>query len=104
MKRLFVLVFAVLFSANAYAATYFVKTGGSDAATGLDDANAWATISKINSFNFADGDIIQFNRGDTFSDTYLYLTNTTTATAKTITIQDYGTGDLPWVGGSNRYI
>ncbi len=48
-------------------ATYFVKTGGSDAATGLTDALAWATIAKVSGKVFVAGDIVQFRQGDTFT-------------------------------------
>ena len=54
----------LIFSINpGYSATYYVKNGGDDRANGLSDANAWATIAKVNDFakspGFSDGDIIQ---------------------------------------------
>jgi hypothetical protein len=58
----------ILFVASgswAEAASYFVKNGGSDAADGLSDANAWANISKVNSTAFSAGDTINFRRGST---------------------------------------
>jgi hypothetical protein len=66
----------ILFVASgswAEAATYFVKNGGSDAADGLSDANAWANISKVNSTAFSAGDTINFRRGSTWTGTTLVI-------------------------------
>ena len=91
----------LIFSVNSvYSATYYIKNGGNDRANGLSDANAWATINKVNSVNFADGDIIQFKRGQTFDDAVLTLGGVTNPTTKTITLQAYGIGTLPWLGGT----
>jgi hypothetical protein len=46
-------------------ATYYVKSTGSDSNSGLSDALAWKTISKVNSQTFSPGDTILFNCGDT---------------------------------------
>ena len=48
------------------ATTYFVKPageGGSDSNTGLSDAQAWATISKVNGHSFQTGDNVFFKCG-----------------------------------------
>ena len=47
-------------------ATYFVKNGGNDEASGLSHADAWATIAKVNSFSFAPSDVVQFCQLHTF--------------------------------------
>lgn len=49
------------------ATDYFVKTGGSDGASGLDDANAWATWANVNSNLTTTRDCSHFNRDDTFA-------------------------------------
>lgn len=54
---------------DAFAATYYVKPDGNDAAAGTSDATAWKTIAKVNSFNFQPGDDVYFKCGGT------YLTN-----------------------------
>ena len=51
---------------------YYVKNGGDDSKSGLDDANAWENISKVNTA-LGDGTItvsddIYFKRGDTWSE------------------------------------
>lgn len=51
--------------------TFFVKSGGSDAAAGTSDATAWATIAAGPEATFGSritaGDTILFRQGDTFS-------------------------------------
>lgn len=67
MKRLFIILLSVL-CLNSFATTYYVKSvanGGSDAANGLTDGTAWATVNKVNT-TIASGDIVYFNRGDTW--------------------------------------
>lgn len=50
---------------------YFVKNGGNDAASGLDDDNAWETISEVNTGpgpGYSAGDSIYFKKDDTWYD------------------------------------
>jgi hypothetical protein len=64
-KLLYILV--LLTSISAYSQTnYYVKNGGSDSNTGLSDAQAWETLSKVNGYSFSAGDTVYFNRGDTW--------------------------------------
>ena len=46
---------------------YYVKASGSDSNDGLSKGNAWQTISKVNGFTFAPGDIVLFRGTDSFS-------------------------------------
>jgi len=62
MKKILTILL-LLISLAARATNYYVKNGGNDLASGLDDANAWATLTKINSTNFSQGDRIAFKRG-----------------------------------------
>jgi hypothetical protein len=39
------------------AATYYVRNGGNDSADGRSHETAWASLSRVNSFTFAAGDI-----------------------------------------------
>jgi hypothetical protein len=48
--------------------TYFVKNGGNDALSGRSDANAWATISKVNSTSFSAGDTVSLKCGSTWEE------------------------------------
>lgn len=87
-------------------ATYFVKNGGSDAADGLSDANAWENISKVNGFSFAEGDTIQFKRGDTWTGTRLIIPRSG-ASGNPMTFTAYDSGAKPIIdveGGVNQDI
>ncbi len=85
------------------ATTYFVKPaseGGSDGYTGLSDAQAWATIGKVNLQNFANGDVICLKRGSTFTDATLTLDGISVGRSG-IVVQDYGAGNKPWINGNS---
>jgi len=73
---------------------YYVKFTGDDNATGLSDQEAWKTISKVNRFVFADGDVVRLNRGDVFDDATLKSPG-----VDNFTIEDYGTGAKPLIDG-----
>ncbi len=47
----------------AQAATYYVSPTGNDSYSGLSDAQAWRSVSKVNSFSFATGDDVYFKCG-----------------------------------------
>ncbi|MCC2626387.1 MAG: putative Ig protein [Thermomicrobiales bacterium] len=72
---------------------YYVKNGGSDAADGLSDDTAWATISKVNA-TATTGDTVRFKRGG------VYRTTTITPAASGITYEDYGSGAKPRIVAS----
>lgn len=100
MKKLLIIIF--LFCAVQLSATnYYVKTGGSDSASGLSDALAWGTISKVNSFwaagSFVPGDQILFNKGDSFYGTIIISKSGTSGNP--ITLGAYGTGANPIITG-----
>ena len=68
MKKLLLTIFFILLSPVWAGATdYYVKDDGNDSNTGLSDAQAWLTITKVNSFAFTDGDDVYFKCGDTWS-------------------------------------
>jgi hypothetical protein len=100
MKNLFI-IFFLLISQLVFSTNYYVKTGGSDVASGLSDALAWGTIDKVNTVwaagTFAPADSILFKRGDSFTGT---ITPTESGTAgNTIVIGSYGTGASPIING-----
>lgn len=90
MRKLLLLLLLLPFIASA--TDYYVKTGGSDAANGLSDATAWATISKVNGFTFISGDRVLFKRGDSFY-------GTLTVNRSNITFESYGSGAKSIVTG-----
>jgi parallel beta-helix repeat protein len=84
--------FSLLFSLNVLlvsigeAATYYVRTGGNDNADGRSDGAAWASLTKVNQYAFAAGDIVLLRAGDRFTGT--------------LTIDWAGTATQPAVVGS----
>jgi hypothetical protein len=93
MWRLLLVGLILGWALGAQAATYFVKNGGSDAADGLSDATAWATLSKVNSTAFSAGDTIQFQRGSTWTGELEVDSHGTSGNP--VTYQAYGTGARP---------
>jgi parallel beta helix pectate lyase-like protein len=94
-------VCTLIFISSSFAATYYVKNGGNDGASGLSDNQAWATIAKVNDFaenkGFSDGDIISFKRGDRFGGERLGNDGSPISwgTINGLTIRDYGSGNKP---------
>ena len=100
MKKLFYIFIVLCFTVTVQATNYYVDDDAADdTGTGLT-GDPWKTIGKVNTVNFADGDIIYFDKGDTFDDTPLTFGAVTNPSTKTITVDAYGTGALPWLGGT----
>ncbi len=99
MNKLLILI--LLFSAfvpHAQGAHYFVSATGNDGNNGTSTSTPWKTITKVNNTNFAAGDIISFQGGQSFSGN-LVLTESGTAAAP-ITINSYGTGKAEILAGT----
>jgi parallel beta helix pectate lyase-like protein len=92
MKKL-LFIFLIFFFAVlpcAYSATYDVGVGGD-----------YTTIAQVNAVAFDSGDIIQFNKGETFNDASLTLAGMIPTAGKNITIQAYGAGANPIFNGND---
>lgn len=118
MRKLFILIFLII-SQLATATDYYIRTGGNDGLAGTSDANAWATIKKVNDFSintgFQPGDNIYFRRGDIFnilsytggSSPYDDAVNNCQGlriqqsgiSGNPVTIGAYGTGNRPVLNG-----
>ena len=100
MRKTLIILFSIL-TIPLSATNYYVKSSGNDSYTGLSDAQAWKTITKVNTVwaagTFAPGDSILFNRGDTFYGT-LVITESGTSSADII-VGAYGTGVNPILSG-----
>lgn len=70
-------------------AHYYVKTGGNDSLDGLSDANAWATITKVNAATPGADGIVSFRGGDTFTGQISAKAGTS---GHPVTYNSYGTG------------
>jgi parallel beta-helix repeat protein len=74
--------------------TYYVDaTSGNDSLSGTSEANAWQTISKVNSVSFNLSDLILFKRGEEWRE-MLNISNSGTE-GNLITFDAYGTGSNP---------
>lgn len=80
-------------------ASYYIKNSGNDNLDGLSDANAWQTISKLNSSTFQPGDIIYFAKGDYWEDSLIFPSSGTEENP--ITLTSYGTGGKPLLTSNN---
>ncbi len=72
---------------------YYVSPSGNDSADGRSPENAWRTLSKVNSFDFENGDGVLFERGGIWRRERLRLHNGVTYSA-------YGEGEKPAFYGS----
>src|ERR1035437_1408076 len=100
MKKIIIIPF--LFVSLIVSATkYHVKNGGSDAANGLTDGTAWATVSKVNGFTFVNAaDSVAFKCSDTWRETLIMPRSGTSGSY--FTVCSYGTGDKPKILGSTE--
>src|SRR4030042_6951513 len=73
--------------------TYYVKNGGNDSASGLSDAEAWATLSKVQRSRFNPGDSILLKCGSTWHERLEFPSSGTPG--KNILFSSYGTGEQP---------
>ena len=78
---------------------YYVSPTGDDNLSGLSEALAWQSLTKVNAEmgSFQPGDIISFERGGSFAGS-LVLTAAGNAT-QSITFNAYGSGDKPIIHG-----
>ncbi len=83
-------------------ATYHIKNGGNDSASGLSDENAWATITKLNSVTLNAGDVVRLKRESlwqvTQSSERLGLT-ASGSSGNPIIYEAYGVGADPVITG-----
>jgi hypothetical protein len=80
----------------AHATSYFVDSvAGNDTRTGLSDATSWQSLSKVNSFAFNPGDVVNFKRGGTWTGTLTI--SRSGVSGNPIVFQDYGSGNAPLI-------
>jgi len=100
IKRiLYLFAIIALLAMPLYATEYYVKNGGNDAASGLDDDNAWETIAKVNGESFSGDDIIYFKRGDTWREQLTVPDSGTSG--HQIAFRAYGEGAKPIINGAD---
>jgi hypothetical protein len=102
VKQIFILLIFSLPLFKACANTYYVSTGGNDAANGTNVTTPWRSIAKVNIYTFRPGDFILFKRGDIF---YGSITiKQSGSSGKPITFGSYGTGAKPVITGMTELI
>lgn len=83
-------------------ATYYVKNGGSDSASGLSDALAWASIEpKVNQFAFQSDDICLFKRGSIWRMSSARFYPVAGTVGNPVTYGAYDTGADPIISGAD---
>ena len=100
MKKCLIIFAILLIAGSAFGADYYVATGGDNGATGLVGF-PWETVAKVNTVDFANGDTISFNQGNTWQE-QLTLNGITSPSGKTVTIDAYGSGAAPWIKGGAK--
>ncbi|UCF44434.1 MAG: hypothetical protein JSV99_05880, partial [Planctomycetota bacterium] len=87
-----VAVLALALSSAVSAATYYVSPSGNDNDAGTSPTTAWQTINKVNTVDFADGDSVLFEAGQTFTGTILVDVNDEGTASNPLTFGSYGSG------------
>ena len=97
---LFSLLLLVANASNAVAATYYVDSSkGDDQNSGTSPNSPWQTIAKLNSSTFLPGDTILLRRNSVWREQLNFPSSGNSAAP--ITIDAYGTGDLPVISGTD---
>lgn len=114
MKKLIIsFLLSILFAVPAWSATYYIDADAADDTGTGAVGDPWKTIGKVNSVNFANGDVVVFQAGDTFSDATLTLAAVTSGSSKFLTLRGSVAGDSfggkdvdvdgrPWIGGASK--
>lgn len=103
MKKFLLVIFLILLiSSFAFGASYtkYVKSGGSDVASGDADGTAWATKERVNTFLKTliadDVAVVSFKEGDTWNNPAdEYLGDSVDLPDSTVTFNSYGLGANP---------
>ena len=84
--------------------TYYISLNGNDSNKGTTAATAWKTIAKINATNFAPGDKILFQGGQTFSGSVQLTSKDGNSQTNPVVVSSYGTGDATISSGGSTGI
>ncbi|MGG1516284.1 hypothetical protein ABE504_12770 [Paenibacillus oryzisoli] len=108
LAHVYITVFTLLFSflipikgnmVHAAGTVYYVNSqSGNDSNSGTSSSSAWQTLSKVNSITFSAGDTILFAKGSSWTGQLTPKGSGTSAAQ--ITIDAYGSGNLPIINGA----
>ncbi len=99
-----VILTGILFSMGTLqGADYYLSNGGNDGHTGTSEAQAWASIDKLNSMilRLKPGDRVLLERGSRFRGT-INIQNIIGSEARPITFGAYGEGEKPVIDGTRE--
>jgi parallel beta-helix repeat protein len=65
-KRALLTILIIQLTLLGYSTTYYISTIGNDANSGLSEALAWKTLTKVNATSLQPDDQVLFRKGDTF--------------------------------------
>lgn len=77
---------------TARGTTYYVNASGDDSNDGKTPAQAWRTITKVNSINFAASDRVLFAAGESFKGNLRFDYKDAGTPARPIVVSSYGEG------------
>jgi len=80
---------------------YYVANSGSDSNNGLSSGAPWQTLNKVNNTAFNPGDVILFNRGDTWAETAGLVPSSDGTAGHLVGYSAYGTGAKPIIDSVN---
>ncbi|WP_427128770.1 hypothetical protein [Pseudarthrobacter sp. S9] len=83
--------------ASAAGTMYYVSAAGSDTNVGTSPDSPWRSLEKVNGAALQPGDIVSFRRGDKWNGGL--VVNQSGAVGLVITLNSYGSGDLPTIVG-----
>ncbi len=95
-------LFLLALGAVVQGTDYYVSASGSDGNSGTSPAEAWQTISKVNSTTFSPGDNIYFEGGQTFSGSLSFSSTDSGTVLNPVTVGSYGTGRATISSGTSR--
>jgi len=72
---------------------YYISNSGNDSNSGISQATAWATLSKVNNSAFVAGDNVLFKRGDIWREQLIIPSSGTSSNP--IIFEAYGAGNDP---------
>lgn len=91
----------LLFHCLCNAATYYVSSAGNDSNSGFSIANAWKTISKLNTIDFQAGDSVLFEGGTVFTGNLLLGAEDAGTSSSPLFIGSYGVGRATIAAGNS---
>lgn len=94
---LFFITYLIFGTSCSFAQNYYVSNSGSDKNLGTSPDLPWESIAKVNSFNFAPGDVVHFKCGDTWREQLVPVGGSPQGAVK---YTSYGIGEKPLLLGS----